>query len=73
MSNKLYDILRLVEEILPIFGTLATTLLALYGVPDGTVAIVGGTVTAIEAALVSLIRIAKANYDKEIESEEIKG
>jgi len=65
MTNKLYDTLRIIQDILPIIGTLTTTLLALYGCNDDTVAIVGGTFTAVTVAIVSLLRLENAQYRKD--------
>lgn len=73
MTNKLYDVLRIIQDVLPIIGTLVTTLLALYGCTETTVGIVGGTFTAITVAIVSFLRVAKTNYDKEISSSEVQG
>lgn len=64
ITDKTYDFLRWLQDLLPIVATLTTTLMALYGSGEQAIAIVGGTFTAIITALVSFLRIARKNYDE---------
>lgn len=62
MSNKVYDILRNVELILPILGTLYFALAGIWGLPYGEQIV--GTITAITAALASILKISNVQYKK---------
>lgn len=63
MSNKLYDVLKWVAQILlPAIGTLYFALAGIWDLPyaEGVV----GTITAIDTFLGCLLGISTANYNK---------
>ncbi|MBO5179262.1 MAG: phage holin [Clostridia bacterium] len=63
MSNKLYDVLKWVAQILlPAIGTLYFALAGIWDLPyaEGIV----GTITAIDTFLGCLLGISTANYNK---------
>ena len=63
MSNKLYDILKFVAQIvLPSLGTLYFALAAIWGWPYGEEIV--GTITAVDAFLGALLGISTAKYNK---------
>ena len=63
MSNKTYDILKWVAQIvLPALGTLYFALSAIWGLPYGEQVV--GTITAIDAFLGALLGISTAQYNK---------
>ena len=74
MSNKVYDALRILGEIiLPALGTLYAALAKIWGIfpyPSEVVA----TIVAVDTFIGAIVRIFKMQYDKEnqppIESEE---
>lgn len=64
MSNKTYDILKYIAQIvLPAFGTLYFALSTIWGLPYGEQVV--GTITAIDAFLGALLGISTAQYKKE--------
>lgn len=64
MSNKTYDILKYIAQIvLPAIGTLYFALAGIWGFPYGEEIV--GTITAIDAFLGMLLGISSANYYKE--------
>ena len=66
MSNKTYDILKWVAQIvLPALGTLYFALSAIWGLPYGEQVV--GTITAIDAFLGALLGISTAQYKKTLE------
>lgn len=65
MSNKVYDVLKYVAQIvLPALGTLYFALSSIWGLPYGEQIV--GTITAIDAFLGALLGISSANYKKKI-------
>jgi len=78
MSNKTYDTLKWVAQILlPALGTLYFALAGIWGLPFGEQIV--GTITAIDTFLGVLLGISSANYKEnqelylqdEMEDEEI--
>ena len=64
MSNKVYDILKFIAQILlPALGTLYFALAKIWGVPYA--AEIVGTISAVDAFLGALLGISTANYNKE--------
>lgn len=64
MSNKVYDILKYVAQIvLPALGTLYFALAAIWGFPYGEQVV--GTITAVDTFLGAVLHIASYNYNKE--------
>lgn len=63
MSNKMYDILRAIAElILPALGTLYFALAGIWGLPYAEQTV--GTVAAVDTFLGVLLKVCKARYDK---------
>lgn len=63
MSNKVYDILKYIAQIvLPALGTLYFALAGIWGFPYGEQVV--GTITAIDAFLGAILGISSANYKK---------
>lgn len=63
MSNKVYDILKYIAQIvLPALGALYFALSAIWGFPYGEQIV--GTITAIDAFLGALLGISTAQYKK---------
>lgn len=63
MSNKVYDILKWIAQIvLPALGTLYFALAATWGLPYGEQVV--GTITAVDTFLGALLGISAANYYK---------
>lgn len=63
MSNKLYDILKYIAQIvLPALGTLYFALSSIWGLPYGEAVV--GTITAVDAFLGALLGISTAQYHK---------
>lgn len=63
MSNKVYDILKYIAQIvLPALGTLYFALAGIWGFPYGEQVV--GTITAIDAFLGAVLGISSANYKK---------
>lgn len=73
MSNKLYDILKYVAQIvLPALGTLYFAIASIWGLPYGEQVV--GTITAIDTFLGALLMLSSANYNlpKGITDEEME-
>lgn len=67
MSNKTYDILKWIAQILlPALGTLYFALSKIWGFPFATEVV--GTIAAIDTFLGAVLGISTANYNKEIEN-----
>lgn len=64
MSNKVYDILKFIAQIvLPALGTLYFALAGIWGFPYGEEIV--GTITAVDAFLGAILRISTSQYNKE--------
>lgn len=64
MSNKVYDILKWIAQmILPALGTLYFALSQIWGFPFGEQIV--GTITAVDAFLGAVLRISSAKYVRE--------
>lgn len=71
MSNKVYDILKYIAQIvLPSLGTLYFALSGIWGFPYGKAIV--GTITAVDTFLGALLGISNAQYRKlqQMDSEE---
>lgn len=63
MSNKVYDILKWVAQILlPALGTLYFALAGIWGFPYAEAVV--GTITAIDTFLGVILGISSINYNK---------
>ncbi len=63
MSNKVYDVLKFIAQIvLPAVATLYFALASIWGLPYGEQIV--GTITAIDAFLGALLGISTATYNK---------
>lgn len=61
MSNKTYDILKWIAQIvLPAIGTLYFALSSIWGLPYGEQIV--GTITAVDAFLGAILGVSTANY-----------
>ena len=66
MSNKLYDILKYIAQIvLPAIGTLYFALATIWGFPYAEQIV--GTITAVDAFMGVLLKISSDQYYKGIE------
>lgn len=64
ISNKTYDILKFVAQIiLPAAGTLYFALAQIWGLPLGEEIV--GTITAVDAFLGAVLGISTAQYNRE--------
>lgn len=64
MSNKVYDILKFIAQILlPALGTLYFALAGIWGFPYAEQVV--GTITAVDTFLGVVLGISSANYNKE--------
>ena len=64
MSNKLYDVLKYIAQIvLPALGTLYFALAKIWAFPYG--AEIVGTITAVDAFLGALLKISTDQYNHE--------
>lgn len=64
MSNKTYDILKWIAQILlPALGTLYFSLASIWNLPLGEEIV--GTITALDAFLGVILGISTARYNKE--------
>lgn len=64
MSNKVYDILKYIAQIiLPALGTLYFALAGIWGFPFGEEIV--GTITAIDTFLGVILGISTAKYNSE--------
>lgn len=69
MSNRLYDILKFVAQIvLPALGTLYFALSSIWGLPYGEQIV--GTITAIDVFLGAILGISSAKYKAGLPEEE---
>lgn len=69
MSNKVYDILKYIAQIvLPALATLYIALASLWG--WGYMEQVAGTITAVDTFLGALLMLTKSKYDKEDKTNE---
>jgi hypothetical protein len=67
MSNKVYDILKWIAQILlPALGTLYFALSSIWGLPYGEEIV--GTITAIDTFLGAILGISNLNYKKRIDA-----
>ena len=63
MSNKVYDVLKFVAQILlPALGTLYFALASIWGLPYGEQIV--GTITAVDTFLGAILGISSAKYNK---------
>lgn len=68
MSNKVYDILKWIAQILlPALGTLYFALAAIWGFPYAEQIV--GTITAIDAFLGVILGISSSQYNKRIKGQ----
>lgn len=63
MKNKTYDVLKFVTLLLPALGTLYFALSGIWSFPYGEQIV--GTLSAIEAFLVAILKISSNNYNGE--------
>lgn len=69
MSNKTYDILKYIAQIvLPALATLYFALAGIWGFPYGEQIV--GTITAIDTFLGVILGISSMNYKKEVKKDE---
>lgn len=69
MTNKVYDVLKYIAQIvLPAVGTLYFALAGIWGLPYGEQVV--GTITAVDAFLGAILRITTVKYNKSLEVEE---
>lgn len=67
MSNRTYDILKFIAQIiLPALGTLYFALARIWGLPLGEEIV--GTITAVDAFLGAILGISSARYYREEEN-----
>lgn len=65
MSNKLYDILKFIAQIvLPALATLYFALAKIWGFPYGEEIV--GTISAVDVFLGALLRISTEQYNKDL-------
>ena len=63
MSNKTYDILKYIAQIvLPSLGTLYFALASIWGLPYGEQIV--GTITAVDAFLGAVLKISSDKYNE---------
>ena len=63
MSNKVYDVLKFIAQIvLPAIATLYVTLAGIWGLPFSEQ--IGGTVMAVDTFLGAVLPISSNNYKK---------
>ena len=66
MSNKVYDILKFIAQIvLPALGTLYFAIAEIWGLPYGEQIV--GTVMAVDAFLGAILKISTVKYNKKLE------
>jgi hypothetical protein len=64
MSNKVYDILKWIAQILlPALGTLYFALAKIWGLPYGTEIV--GTISAVDAFLGAILKISTDRYNED--------
>ena len=72
MSNKVYDVLKYIAQIvLPAIGTLYFALSAIWGLPYGEQVV--GTITAIDAFLGAILGVSTYQYNKAKEDKADEG
>jgi len=65
MSNKMYDVLKFVAQIvLPAIGALYFALSKIWGLPLGVEVV--GTIAAIDVFLGAILGLSSAKYNKEV-------
>ena len=70
MSDKTYDILKFVAQILlPALGTLYFALAQIWDLPLAEEIV--GTITAVDAFLGAVLGISTANYNKQLAEEQL--
>ena len=63
MSNKVYDVMKFIAQILlPAMGTLYFALAGIWGFPYGEAVV--GTITAIDAFVGAILGISTSSYNK---------
>lgn len=63
MSNKVYDVLKFIAQIvLPAIATLYVTLAGIWGLPFSEQ--IGGTVMAVDTFLGAILMLSSKNYNK---------
>ena len=68
MSNKVYDVLKFIAQIvLPALATFYLTLAGIWGLPFGEQ--VSGTIMAVDTLLGAVLMISSNKYNKENEEE----
>lgn len=68
MSNKVYDVLKWIAQIvLPALGALYFALAQIWGLPYGEEIV--GTITAIDCFLGAILGISNVQYKKKIEQQ----
>ena len=66
MTNKVYDVLKFIAQILlPAIGTLYFALAEIWGMPYASEIV--GTITAVDAFLGAMLGISTAKYNAEQE------
>lgn len=66
MSNKTYDILKYIAQIvLPALGTLYFALASIWSLPYGEEVV--GTITAIDAFLGAILKLSSNSYEKNLQ------
>ena len=66
MSNKVYDVLKWIAQmLLPALGTLYFALAGIWGLPFGEEIV--GTITAVDTFLGIILGISTINYNKKKE------
>lgn len=68
MSNRMYDILRIVQIIVPAVGTFYFALAGIWGLPYGER--ITATCAACTALLGALLKISSVRYNKALEMSE---
>ena len=72
MSNKVYDVLKYIAQIvLPAIATLYFALAKIWGFPYATE--ITGTLAAVDAFMGALLQISTNNYNKVIEEGDSEG
>ena len=65
MSNKVYDVLKYIAQIvLPALGTLYFALAQIWGLPYAEQIV--GTITAVDAFLGAILRISTIQYENDL-------
>ena len=68
MSNKCYDVLKYIAQVvLPALGTLYFALASIWGLPYGEQIV--GTITAVDTFLGALLLIDTIQYNKKLKEE----